>query len=322
MNNVADIESDLVGKHWSSIAPLLNLVGEPQRIRWWQHPPIRRHMRQSVYGRPLEGFCAGLNTRYRGLIGNRLPLERGSPLGGENGLKEMALLKAGIVKRFDVFELAETRIATEREIAARQHLEAQISFNYGNAFQDLDQTVSYDLVHWNNALHHMLDVERAIEWSWQLLTPGGLLYMDDFVGPTHFGWTEQMLLAASAVRQSLPDRLLVDPRNPAALLPRVLKKVDPEKLKQSDPSEAADSSRILDCATRRFLGAKVVLTGVVSYSLTLLSVLANLTEEDQPLHRRLLMLDDRCIAAGHTLYATALAFRVLVDSIALFRNTT
>jgi SAM-dependent methyltransferase len=307
---VADIESDRVGKHWSRVVPLLNSVGELQRTRWWQHPAILRHINQRVCGRPLEGFSAGLNARCREVVGSRLPLERGISVGGGTGVKEMALLKAGIVKRFDVFEVAEARISAGREIAAREHLNAQIAFIQGNVFEDLDQDASYDLVHWNNALHHMPDVERAIEWSWQLLRPGGLFYMDDFVGPTYFGWTDQMLLAASAVRQSLPDRLLVNPRNPAALLPRVLQKVDPEKLKQSDPSEAADSGRILDCAIRRFPGAEVVLTGGVIYNLALSDVLANLTEKDQALLSRLLLLDDQCVGAGHTLYATALAFKV------------
>jgi hypothetical protein len=156
----------------------------------------------------------------------------------------------------------------------------------------------------------MLDVEAAVEWSWKVLKQGGLFYMDDFVGPDRFQWPAQMLLAATAVRQSLPDRLLVNPHKPTTMLPRIMKKPDPEKMRQSDPSEAADSSRILGCVQRRFPGADIVLTGGVIYHLALSEVLANFVgDEDFRLLERLLEVDDMCIAMGQTHYATTLALK-------------
>ena len=92
-------------------------------------------------------------------------------------------------------------------------------------FQGVDKAVagqpeSYELVHWNNSLHHMLNVEEAVEWSWKVLKPGGLFYINDIVGPDRFQWTDTMLLEATAVRQSLPERFLVNPRNPSKLMSR------------------------------------------------------------------------------------------------------
>jgi len=43
-----------------------------------------------------------------------------------------------------------------------------------------------DFVHWNNALHHMLNFEKAVQWSYQILKVDGVFYMDDFVGPSRF----------------------------------------------------------------------------------------------------------------------------------------
>jgi SAM-dependent methyltransferase len=224
-------------------------------------------------------------------------------------MKEMKLLRHGIVRSFDLYELAETRIAAGRELAKKQKLENRVRFIQGDAFDLANEAQSYDMVHWNNSLHHMLNVEHAIEWSWKVLKPGGLFYMDDFVGPDRFQWTPTMLLAATAVRQSLPDRFLINPQTPSAMLPRVVQNVDPVKLRQSDPSEAADSSRILDCVKRHFPGADIILTGGVIYHLALSDLLANFRDEDLPVLERLLIVDDMCTAMGETLYAIALALK-------------
>jgi len=301
--------SEAIGRHWSETAPTTDSQGRLLKVRWWQHPAIIRHINRNVCGRPIDGFSEGLNIRVLELLKDRLPLEKAISVGCGSGQKEIKLIKSGFVQFFDLYELAETRILAGQELAKRQQVQESVRFVQGNAFDRASQPEFYDLVHWNNSLHHMINVEDAVEWSWQVLKPGGLFYLDDFVGPDRFQWTQTMLLVATAVRQSLPDRLLINPRNPSTLLPRIVKNVDPEKLWQSDPSEAADSSRILECVKCRFPGVKIVLTGGVVYHLALSDVLANFREGDETLMERLLAVDDLCAALGETHYAAALALK-------------
>jgi SAM-dependent methyltransferase len=299
----------IIAQHWSQVTALKDASGRVVKARWWQHPPIIRHINKNICGEPIDGFSAGLTRRALSLLEGRLPLAKGISIGCGNGLKEMNLLKQGLVETFDLYELAETRIAAGQETAQKDGLSKRIRFIHGDAFELANEPGTYDLVHWNNSLHHMLNVEAAIEWSWKVLKLGGLFYMDDFVGPDRFQWTPQMLLVATAVRQSLPDGLLVNQCKPGFLLPRVMRKPNAEKLRQSDPSEAADSSRILGCVKRRFPNADTILTGGVIYHLALSDVLGNFTENDLPLLGRLLELDDMCTAVGETHYATALALK-------------
>jgi SAM-dependent methyltransferase len=42
-----------------------------------------------------------------------------------------------------------------------------------------------DFVHWNNSLHHMLDANKAVKSSYDILSPGGVFYMDDFAELQH-----------------------------------------------------------------------------------------------------------------------------------------
>jgi ubiquinone/menaquinone biosynthesis C-methylase UbiE len=299
-----------IGLHWSKVQGPTDSTGRALKVRWWQHPPIIRHINRTVCGKAVDGFSEGLNLRARALLKGRLPLKQGVSVGCGTGMKEMRLVTQRMVQSFDLYEFSDARIATGEELAKKQRLENAVRFTQGDAFQLAKQSEQYDLVHWNNSLHHMLNVETAVEWSWKILKPGGLFYMDDFVGPDRFQWPPQMLLAATAVRQSLPDRLLVNPHKPTTMLPRIVKKPDPEKLRQSDPSEAADCSRILECVQRQFPGAEIVLTGGVVYHLALSDVLANFTEDDDfRLLERLLELDDMCTAVGETHYATALALK-------------
>jgi SAM-dependent methyltransferase len=308
-NSTAAETSKVVGLHWSKSRRHTDSAGHVLKTRWWQHPPIIRHINEKVCGKPIDGFSAGLTMRARSLLDRRLPLSRGISVGCGNGTKEMKLLREGLVQVFDLYELADTRIATGRELAEKQRLSQSAHFIQGDAFRLANEPGQYDLVHWNNSLHHMLDVEAAVQWSWDVLKPGGLFYMDDFVAPDRFQWSPKMLLVATAVRQSLPDRFLINPYKPNTMLGRVLKRPDPAKLRQSDPSEAADSSRILSCVKRRFPSAEITLTGGVIYHLSLSDVLANFTEDDRPLLDRLLVVDDLCTAAGETHYATALALK-------------
>lgn len=302
--------SNAIGRHWSQRRTQTDSAGRVLKTRWWQHAAILRHINRTVCGNPVDGFSAGLSLKARALLKGRLPLTRGISVGCGNGGKEMALLKENLVQSFDLYELAETRIADGREMARRRQLAHAAHFFQGDAFELANRPEQYDLVHWNNSLHHMLDVEAALDWSWRVLKPGGLFYMDDFVGPDRFQWTPRMILAATAVRQSLADRFLINPFKPDAMLPRIVKKPDPAKLKQSDPSEAADSSRILECMCRRFPGVSIVLTGGVIYHLALSDLLANFTDDnDVPLLERLLHLDDLCTALGDTHYAVALALK-------------
>ncbi len=78
----------------------------------------------------------------------------------------------------------------------------------------------------------------------------------------------------------------------------------------ADPSEAADSDKILDCIRLVFPDAEIIPTGGVVYHLALNDVLANFDDErDATLLQSLLLLDAALAGAGHSQYAVALAMK-------------
>ncbi|NEP08650.1 MAG: class I SAM-dependent methyltransferase, partial [Okeania sp. SIO4D6] len=186
----------------------------------------------------------------------------------------------------------------------------KVTFIQGDALEVITEKEVFDFVHWNNSLHHMLDVEAAIKWSYEVLQKGGMFYMDDYVGPNRMQWSDKMLEVASQVRSILPEKYLANPRNPSQLLPKTLTRNSIERMIQIDPSEAADSERIIDSIKKYFPQAEIILTGGVVYHLALSDILHNFDEsKDKYLLDFLMLIDDLCSELGETHYATAIAIK-------------
>jgi SAM-dependent methyltransferase len=276
------------------------------RTRWWTHPVILRHINRLVCGQPVDGPWEGLERRMRALSQEEA-FRRGISVGCGNALKEVRLLKKGIVRAFDVFEISPARVDQGRRLAEQQGVSDRIRFSLENAF-DQNLGNDYDLVYWNNALHHMFDVREALAWSRDRLVVGGYLVMDDFVGPSRFQWTNEQLAVASAVRALLPDRFMVDPRDPSRRLPRQIRRPSIDAMVAADPTEAADSSNILPALQALFPKNETILTGGVIYHSALNDVLANFDDTvDATLLESLLLLDKTLTDRGDTQYAVAFA---------------
>ncbi len=287
-------------EHWSNVT-----TAGSARGRWWQVPAIVRHINERVCGEPLNGLSAGARQWVVDTI-PELPLDRGIAIGGGNGVKEMDLITAGIVRTVDVFEVAPARVAQGKEVAMERGLSDRVTFH--ERLLDPGEDIGrYDLVHWNNALHHMLDVDEWLAWSRRVLNPGGVLLLDDFVGATRFQWSRRQLDYASSFRRTLPDALLVDHRYPDRHLPCEIARPTITQMLASDPTEAADSGRILASLRRHFPEAEVRATGGVIYHLALSDSVANF---ERGVHDTLLevalLLDDALSDLGETHYAVAL----------------
>jgi SAM-dependent methyltransferase len=273
------------------------------QTRWWQHAPIRAHINRRIGGSTRPGIADGDIDLLRTWLAGRV-LRNAISIGSGNGKKEIELLRAGIVEQFELYEISERRIAEGESHAARHNVTDRIRWRQEVIDFDTPHP-GCDMVYWNNALHHMLDTANAVEWSKRSLNPRGVMYVNDFVGPDRMQWTPESLELASAARALLPDRLLAHPKT-GKPMSRAVRRPDAQRLKESDPTECADSAAILPAIRRHFPGAFIRPTGGVVYHSALNDVIANFTPDDEPLLKALLLLDDAYADAGHTHYAVAL----------------
>lgn len=298
-----------VGSFWSK-KTAEQQTGPNLKLRWWQSKNILRHINKRICGEALDGPSAGLIRRASEVSGERAPFELGVSVGGGNGLKEMMVLESGLVNYFKLYELSTARIEDGRKLAKKRHLEDRIEFIEGDAFDLLTAADSVDFVHWNNSLHHMFSVPDAIHWSRKILKPGGMFYMDDFVGADRFQWSDKILDTCEHIRKALPERYLINPSKPDELIAYRVPRPSYGAMIAADPSEAPDSSRTLQYVKHFFPNAEVTFTGGVIYHLALKDIINNFDEEEDRQQLELLLaMDDILANQGDTLYATALALK-------------
>lgn len=298
------------GAYWDGIAASAGSV--LPRTAWWNDPPTLRHINRIVCGERLDECHAGfhrhrrLNALLRGL---GIAAPRAISVGSGNGGKEMGLLSAGIVGSFDCFEAGAGAVDQGRKLAALMGLTDQLRLHHANAFTT-DVPGDYDLVYWNNALHHMPDSAAAVTWSRERLRPGGVFAMDDYVGASRFQHSPGLMIWTNRMLSLLPDRLLRDDRDPARLVPRALSLIDVAALIAIDPTEAVDSFPILPAVSAVFPGAEIIPTGGALYFVGLNNAFHNFrSDEDLRLLDALLLADEAVGLLGETQYAVALAVK-------------
>jgi SAM-dependent methyltransferase len=290
----------LAAEYWTRISS----ASPKHKRRWWQSPGCRRYINDLIEGVPLADLHGGFHRLISKRAGGKI-VRRAVSVGCGSGEKEIKLLTMGLVGSFDLYEITPLRIEMGLQRARETGVEDRVTFHQADAFREC-KAVDYDLVYWNNALHHMLDADAAIAWSLERLVPGGMFAMDDFVGPSRFQWTDRNLEYASRFRKSLPEEYLRHPDGPPRVIPTEIARPSIEGMIRMDPTEAADSSAILPAIRRRLPQAEIIPTGGCIYSLAFNDVLANFTEiEDRAIMNAGLLVDRALIELGDTHYAVA-----------------
>lgn len=293
-------EEDSIGAYWSQ------RIKSERPKRWMQHPWVVRKVNDYIGGIDSGKARDGLKARVRIEFKAKLPFRRGISVACGNGGAELDLVREGLVREIDAYELSEERIRIARSRVRTPRLQQRVRFHCADAFQLVKGDGEFDLVHWNNALHHMSDTAGAIRWSKKCLRRGGVFYMDDYVGADRFQHSDALMDAINRIRAELPERVFQNSdRGPSS---RTLSRVDANSLMRVDPSEAVDSSRILPAITETFRAAKVIPVSSGLLQQGLKDVLPNLHPiDDAGLLEDLWKLDHSLIQQGHISWAVVLA---------------
>jgi SAM-dependent methyltransferase len=131
--------------------------------------------------------------------------ERGLSLACGSGRAERNAMAAGICTSFHGVDLAEDAVEEARRVARREGL------NITYAVDDLNciklEPDSFDLVITQNCLHHVLQLEHLADEIHRTLKPGGVLWIQDYVGETQCQYGDKRLEIANAVLGLLPEKL-------------------------------------------------------------------------------------------------------------------
>lgn len=285
-----------IDSHWSHV------LRNGKRVNWWNSKRIISHINTILCGNNSNNF--GFGQRQIIKANFNLPFKKGISIGAGICTKEIQFVKEGICDHFDIYELSEHRIELARNLVAKNNLSDHFSFYHEDYFSIVNHN-TYDLFHWDNSIHHMMNTELAVKMSYLNLNPGGCFYCNDYIGQTYYQHTDQELLIVNTVRKLLPE-ILFNSDKPDVKFPRLRERPNLEQFKQRDPSEAADSSNILPSIKKYFPDATIINLGGLIYAQVLVQIIMNIPD-DSELMDRLLILDQYLSERGFNQYIFAYA---------------
>jgi len=278
----------------------------PPNSAWWNSPIVIRHINKIACGEPLDRVHAGFHKRIDEMLAGTPRPRKALSVGCGVGTKEMDLLALGSIDMFECYEVSGDAAASGNSIARERGLGSSFVIHHADAFA-ADLPDDFDLVYWNNSLHHMMDTREAVRWSRDRLKPGGLFAIDDYVGATRNQHSQALVDWGSKLMASLPDHLRKH-WNGKDIMPPFVGRVDPQELEKIDPSECADSASILPAIYEFFPDPQVIKTGGAAYFVALMHTFHNFVSESEvQLLENILKSDAEAPDEVETQYAIVLA---------------
>lgn len=281
---VSDFLQRRIGRRWGE-----NSRTRRERGQWYNSAKLMAYVRTGISPETGGGVVGALTRALDGRV-----LRAGVSVGAGNGQKELALVQAGLVERFTLYELSAHHCEVARQSFAAAGVADRMEMRLGDAFAA--QHPPYDLVYWDHALHHMLDVAAAVRWSVDGLEPGGFLVINDYVGPTRLQWTPSQVRLARRYMAEAAPHLGARPHVPYKTL------LNRWRLMLRDPSEAPQSDRILQACRTACGGWAPTPIGCALINICGRHV-APLTTEDNPALDLLIDWDRRAAAQGESHFA-------------------
>jgi SAM-dependent methyltransferase len=218
----------------------------PNQLAFWQSPVARAAINRRITGDPDLGPEIYFARRHGPAIVAPLALS----LRASNAKLELALVEAGSCERLIGLHDEQSRV----EYASRrvpEPLREQVSFQLGT-LEDFQAPEPLGAAVCRSFLHRRADLDAVIDRLAELLAPGGLLFVEDFVGPARFQWTDPQLDAINRLLARLPEELLGDLAATDGRRKRSVQRPDPTAWIASNPNEAVRSDEILALLDARF----------------------------------------------------------------------
>lgn len=202
-------------------------VVQPKHISWMAHPKVREYINESIAGPPglwpMDWFVREYESPH---------FERALSIGCGTGALERDLLVRGVCGSFDAFDGSSVSIEAAKNEAATLGLSDRVNYWVGDFNEPQLPDTKYDAVFFHQSAHHVAKLEKLFRAVLAVLKPDGLVYLDEFVGPSRTDWTDELLAPLREANRSIPDGMRIYDHLP-------------EPIQHDDPSEAIRSSEIL-----------------------------------------------------------------------------
>jgi SAM-dependent methyltransferase len=208
-------------------------------FHWVESPIIAEYMNRNISGDTAVNWVVySVNKYLHSSVAPRI-----LSLGCGGGALERDLLRLKPDARVVAIDFSPGAIALARQRSA----EAGYEVDY--QVEDLNVATfeprAFDFVFATSALHHIVELERLLRQVRDCLKPGGLLIVNDYVGPSQLHWTPAQVEAINEILALLPDRYRRRVSNPQEYKRVFFGPSNIETMNEQDPTEAVRSSEIV-----------------------------------------------------------------------------
>lgn len=263
---------------------------------WLQHPLVQERINFKISGAPRMNRFEYFLNRY---LQNRMPVERALTLGSGVGELERGLCQYGFALSHEGVDLSDQSVRVAIERAAAEGL-GHLSYRTADLNNVALDAGAYDVIFGISSVHHTENLEHLFQQVRQALKPNGYFFLDEFIGPSRFQWTDAQLRVINNELQGLPKdlRRLISDRT--KFKNAVRRKSVPEII-AADPSEAVRSGEIVPLLSQYFSVLEVKGYGGAILHELLYDTAGNFREENAGSleHlRRLFEVEDELTASG------------------------
>lgn len=208
-------------------------ISAPTHSSWMEHPLVREYVNTRIGGSsnlwPLDWFQLQVEQHFR----------HGLSIGCGTGVLERDLIRRGVCDDIDAYDASSESIATATAEAMREGFRDRIRYYVADFNRPRRLRHRYDAVFFHQSLHHVWKLEKLFHDTLRALPSSGLLYLDEYVGPSRSEWRDSMLTTQQAIFRLVPPTAR---RTDALPLP----------IQPDDPSEALRSSEIIPLLSKGF----------------------------------------------------------------------
>lgn len=242
----AEREAKKAASHWDDQA---RDTAFSSGLTWFENSMVQMHMNRSVSGDERVDQFSWLAAEL-GRRGQDLPLARALTLGcGKGDLEINVALKLNMADRHDAYDISPKSIETARARAAEAGLSDQLSYAVADVNALELPANTYDIVFCFMSAHHFEALEFVFEQVAYSLKPNGVFFLNEFVGPDRFQWTDPQVDTVNGVLNSLPEQYR---QTATGSLRKPFMRPTIKKMLEVDPSESVRSSEIPDRLAERF----------------------------------------------------------------------
>lgn len=208
---------------------------------WLQHKTMQAFLHRRVTGDPNLSTAAWFKQKFF-----PQPVELALALGCGFGGFERAAIDLGIAKKFHANDLSTGAIEKARQDAREADMADKIEYRVLNLDECVLPRETYDAIFAVSSAHHVFQLENLFRQCRQALKPGGLMFLDEYIGPSRFQSSPFVVEIINKVRALLPARYLRSLfANDGSLIgPYIPSPV--EHFEKVDPSGAIRSAEIVN----------------------------------------------------------------------------